>query len=201
MRPYIHKDFLLSTPAARELYHRFWGRPAHFRFSLPFVPPGRSGRTSGSRPSPRCGSRGTTTSGGSCGQTGCRRSSSPGTGDPYEKFLAWARTVEKSVGNPLYAWDPHGIEKLLRGGGAPQQEDRPRHLAGLQRKAARAWLLRPGAHPAEQCKGPVHHRRPGGHLRAPRRHRRRRQASRFRCSPPSGRRPPCTRSRQTSGTG
>ena len=23
MRPYIHKDFLLSTPAARELYHRF----------------------------------------------------------------------------------------------------------------------------------------------------------------------------------
>lgn len=27
-----------------------------------------------------------------------------GNADPYEKFLRWAATVEKSVGNPLYAW-------------------------------------------------------------------------------------------------
>ena len=27
-----------------------------------------------------------------------------GDGDPYQKFLAWADTVEKSMGNPLYHW-------------------------------------------------------------------------------------------------
>ena len=27
-----------------------------------------------------------------------------GGAEPYEKFLAWARTVENLIGNPLYAW-------------------------------------------------------------------------------------------------
>ena len=48
-----------------------------------------------------------------------------GDGDPYEKFLAWARTVEKSVGNPLYAWthmelkNYFGVEELLSEKSAP----------------------------------------------------------------------------------
>ena len=67
------------------------------------------------------------------------------------------------------------LKNYFRVGGTPQREDRPRHLAGLQRKTEGARVLRPGAHPAEKCKGPVHHRRPGGHLRAPRRHLRRRK--------------------------
>ncbi|WP_261805877.1 glucuronate isomerase [Lapidilactobacillus luobeiensis] len=27
-----------------------------------------------------------------------------GDGDDYEKFIAWAKTIEKSIGNPLYEW-------------------------------------------------------------------------------------------------
>ena len=27
-----------------------------------------------------------------------------GNGDPYEKFLAWADTVQNCIGNPLYHW-------------------------------------------------------------------------------------------------
>ena len=27
-----------------------------------------------------------------------------GDGDPYEKFLAWADTVQNCIGNPLYHW-------------------------------------------------------------------------------------------------
>ena len=27
-----------------------------------------------------------------------------GDGDDYEKFVAWAGTIEKAVGNPLYEW-------------------------------------------------------------------------------------------------
>ena len=67
----------------------------------------------------------TTTSGGSCGQTAWPEELITGDGDPYEKFLAWARTVEKSVGNPLYAWthmelkNYFGVEELLSEKSAP----------------------------------------------------------------------------------
>jgi len=27
-----------------------------------------------------------------------------GDGDDYDKFMAWAETIEKSMGNPLYEW-------------------------------------------------------------------------------------------------
>nr|WP_269153685.1 glucuronate isomerase [Limosilactobacillus balticus] len=27
-----------------------------------------------------------------------------GDADDYEKFLAWAETIEKAVGNPVYEW-------------------------------------------------------------------------------------------------
>ncbi len=42
-----------------------------------------------------------------------------GSADPWEKFLAWARTVSKTIGNPLYQWTHlelrryFGIDELL----------------------------------------------------------------------------------------
>ncbi len=49
-----------------------------------------------------------------------------GNADPYEKFLRWAGTVEKSVGNPLYAWthmelkNYFGVTELLNTRTAPE---------------------------------------------------------------------------------
>ncbi|KAF1296652.1 glucuronate isomerase [Enterococcus sp. JM4C] len=48
-----------------------------------------------------------------------------GTGDDYEKFLAWAETIENCIGNPLYVWTHlelkriFGIEELLNRKNAP----------------------------------------------------------------------------------
>ncbi|MGM0126099.1 glucuronate isomerase [Enterococcus sp. AZ194] len=48
-----------------------------------------------------------------------------GTGDDYQKFLAWAKTIEACIGNPLYVWTHlelkriFGIEELLNEENAP----------------------------------------------------------------------------------
>lgn len=49
-----------------------------------------------------------------------------GDADPYEKFMAWAKTIERSVGNPLYEWTHielrrfFGITTLLNTKTAPE---------------------------------------------------------------------------------
>ncbi|GEL14176.1 hypothetical protein LCO01nite_17250 [Lapidilactobacillus concavus] len=49
-----------------------------------------------------------------------------GDGDDYDKFVAWAKTIEKSVGNPLYEWTHlelrrfFGIDDLLTEKSAPK---------------------------------------------------------------------------------
>ena len=124
MRPYIHKDFLLSTPAARELYHRFGeGQPIfdfHCHLSPQEIREDQRFETitqvwlSGDHYKWRL-----------MRANGVPEELITGDGDPYEKFLAWARTVEKSVGNPLYAWthmelkNYFGVEELLSEKTAP----------------------------------------------------------------------------------
>ena len=54
-----------------------------------------------------------------------RKNTSPGDATPYEKFLAWARTVPYTLRNPLYHWTHlelqryFGITELLDETSAP----------------------------------------------------------------------------------
>ena len=86
------------------------------------------------------------------------------TGDapPYEKFLAWARTVPYTLRNPLYHWTHlelqryFGIDELL-------DENAPRGPSGSKanEKLAGGRFNRPGHFAAISHYGAVHYRRPG----------------------------------------
>ena len=60
MKPFMDKDFLLSTPTAQKLYHEYAA-------DMPIIDyhchVGRSSRTAGLRTSPRCGWAATITNG------------------------------------------------------------------------------------------------------------------------------------------
>ena len=135
MKEFITEDFLLSTDAARRLYHEFaanqpildhhchlspkdiaenrrfenlseiWLEGDHYKW--------RAMRANGV-PERYC------------------------TGDvtPYEKFLAWARTVPQTVRNPLYHWTHlelvryFGIKELLNESSAPSIWERANAVLG-----------------------------------------------------------------------
>ncbi len=124
MRPYIHPDFLLPTEAARRLYHSFAAKEPIFDFHCHLSP-------QEIREDARFETITQVWLGGDHYKWRLMRANGvpeeliTGDGDPYEKFLAWARTVEKSVGNPLYAWthmelkNYFGVEELLSEKTAP----------------------------------------------------------------------------------
>ena len=124
MRPYIHPDFLLPTEAARRLYHGFAAQEPIFDFHCHLSP-------QEIREDARFETITQVWLGGDHYKWRLMRANGvpeeliTGDGDPYEKFLAWARTVEKSVGNPLYAWthmelkNYFGVEELLSEKSAP----------------------------------------------------------------------------------
>ena len=124
MRPYIHPDFLLQTEAARRLYHGFAAQEPIFDFHCHLSP-------QEIREDARFETITQVWLGGDHYKWRLMRANGvpeeliTGDGDPYEKFLAWARTVEKSVGNPLYAWthmelkNYFGVEELLSEKSAP----------------------------------------------------------------------------------
>lgn len=124
MRPYIHPDFLLQTEAAHRLYHGFAAQEPIFDFHCHLSP-------QEIREDARFETITQVWLGGDHYKWRLMRANGvpeeliTGDGDPYEKFLAWARTVEKSVGNPLYAWthmelkNYFGVEELLSEKTAP----------------------------------------------------------------------------------
>ena len=74
----------------------------------------------------RSGWRATITNGAPCGPTASTSGTAPATRPPYEKFLAWARTVPHTLRNPLYHWTHlelkryFGIDELLDESSAPR---------------------------------------------------------------------------------
>ncbi|GER65917.1 uronate isomerase [Weizmannia acidilactici] len=61
-----------------------------------------------------------------------------GDAEPYEKFLKWAETIEKSVGNPLYEWTHlelrrfFGIETILNRQTAPEIWEKANQLLATE---------------------------------------------------------------------
>jgi glucuronate isomerase len=117
-RPFIHPDFLLDTPPARELYHRYAESlpiidyhchlsPADIandrRFST-LTEPWLEGDHYKWRAMRTCG---------------VEERYITGTASPWEKFQRWAETVPKTLRNPLYHWThlelhrPFGISDRL----------------------------------------------------------------------------------------
>jgi len=124
MRPFIHDDFLLSTRSARELYHAYAAaQPVidyHCHLSPRDIADNRRFKNlyeiwlEGDHYKWRA-----------MRANGVAEDYCTGAADPYDKFLAWARTVPYTVGNPLYHWTHlelkryFGIDELLNEQSAP----------------------------------------------------------------------------------
>lgn len=101
--PFIHDDFLLRTKTAQRLYHEFAEGEPILDYHT-HLPPEQMARNC------RFGDLAHVWLGGDHYKWRAMRASGVAeqfcTGDapPYEKFLAWARTVPQTLRNPLYHW-------------------------------------------------------------------------------------------------
>ncbi len=149
MADYIHDDYLLQGDAARRLYHEFAQSQPIFDFHCHLSPKEiyedksfphitdvwLSGDHYKWRLMRACG---------------VPEKFVTGDGDPYEKFLYWAGTVEKSVGNPLYAWTHlelkryFGVSQLLNTASAPAIWEQCNRVLAQPGFSARGLILRSG---------------------------------------------------------
>jgi glucuronate isomerase len=131
--PFIHEDFLLTSPAARRLYHEFAkGEPIlDYHCHLPPQDVAANRRfqnlfeiwLEGDHYKWRA-----------MRADGVAERYCTGDASPREKFMAWARTVPHTLRNPLYHWTHlelsryFGIEDLLDESSAPRIWDRANEL-------------------------------------------------------------------------
>ena len=101
--PFIHDDFLLGTKTARRLYHEFAEDQPILDYHT-HLPPAEMAANS------RFGDLARVWLGGDHYKWRAMRANGvperfcTGDAEPYEKFLAWARTVPQTLRNPLYHW-------------------------------------------------------------------------------------------------
>jgi glucuronate isomerase len=138
MRPFIHDDFLLETPAAVELYHRFVR-------DLPIIdyhchlPVAQIAADHVFRSLTEIWLDGDHYKWRAMRADGVAERFCTGDASDWEKFEAWARTVPRTLRNPLYHWThmelkrPFGVEELLDG----------RSARGIYERAG-ALLAEPG---------------------------------------------------------
>ena len=103
MKSFIHDDFLLTNETAKELYHNAAETMPIIDFHNHLSPKEIY--------EDQCYENLTQVwlGGDHYKWRGMRANGVPeklvtGDGDPYEKFLSWAETVQNSIGNPLYHW-------------------------------------------------------------------------------------------------
>jgi glucuronate isomerase len=122
--PFIHDDFLLQTRTARRLYHEVASHEPILDYHCHLRPEDIASNRQfenlfeiwleGDHYKWRA-----------MRTAGVEEALCTGTGDPYDKFLAWARTVPQTVRNPLYHWTHlelkryFGIDTLLDQESAP----------------------------------------------------------------------------------
>jgi glucuronate isomerase len=123
--PFIHEDFLLRTKTACRLYHEFAEDQPILDYHT-HLPPAEMAANS------RFGDLAKVWLGGDHYKWRAMRTNGvterfcTGDAEPYEKFLAWARTVPQTLRNPLYHWTHmelkryFGIDDLLNEKTAPK---------------------------------------------------------------------------------
>lgn len=117
-QPFIHKDFLLQSEPAEELYH-------HYAAHLPIIdyhchlPPGEIEEDINFRNLTHIWLDGDHYKWRALRTCGVDEKFITGDASDKEKFLKWAETVPKTIKNPLYHWthmelkEPFGITELL----------------------------------------------------------------------------------------
>ena len=140
MMPFIHEDFLLSTPAARRLFHEF-AEPEpildyHCHLSPRDIAENRQFKNlfeiwlEGDHYKWRA-----------MRSNGVAERFCTGDAEPFEKFKAWAATVPHTLRNPLYHWTHlelqryFGITELLDEKSAARIWARKKRLGPFRRDA------------------------------------------------------------------
>jgi glucuronate isomerase len=115
---FITEDFLLSNPAARRLYHAFAEHEPIFDYHC-HLPPREIAENRQFRNLTEIWLDGDHYKWRAMRANGVDERYCTGDADPFEKFMAWARTVPSTLRNPLYHWTHlelrryFGIEELL----------------------------------------------------------------------------------------
>lgn len=115
---FITEDFLLTTPTARHLYHAF-AEPEPILDYHCHLPPAEIAQNRTFANLTEIWLEGDHYKWRAMRANGVPEKYCTGDADPFEKFLAWARTVPFTLRNPLYHWTHlelkryFGIEKLL----------------------------------------------------------------------------------------
>jgi len=123
--PFIHEDFLLGNGAARRLYHGFAEDEPILDYHCHLSPRDvASDRTFANLT--EIWLEGDHYKWRAMRANGVAEELCTGAADPYQKFLAWARTVPRTLRNPLYHWTHlelkryFGIDELLDESSAPR---------------------------------------------------------------------------------
>jgi glucuronate isomerase len=138
---FIHEDFLLQSPAARRLYHNY-AEPEPVLDYHCHLPPKDVAENRRFANLFEIWLEGDHYKWRAMRANGVDESLVTGAADPYDKFLAWARTVPATLRNPLYHWTHlelkryFGIEELLDEATAPGVWERANGLlAGEELRA------------------------------------------------------------------
>ena len=126
---FIHDDFLLQSEAARRLYHIYAESEPILDYHS-HLPPADIAADRRFKNLFEPWLEGDHYKWRAMRANGVPESHVTGAAEPYEKFLAWARTVPFTLRNPLYHWTHlelkryFGIDELLDEGSAPSVWDR-----------------------------------------------------------------------------
>jgi glucuronate isomerase len=118
MKPFLDDDFLLKTEPARRLYHEYAAAMPIFDFHS-HLPPNEIAQDTRFETIAKIWLGGDHYKWRALRANGVDERYITGGASDKEKFLAWARTVPKTVGNPLYHWTHlelrryFGIDDLL----------------------------------------------------------------------------------------
>src|SRR6516162_3245963 len=122
--PFIHDNFLLSTKTARRLYHDYAGTEPIFDYHC-HLPPRDIASNRQFHNLYEIWLEGDHYKWRAMRANGIAERYCTGDASPYDKFLAWARTVPCTLRNPLYHWTHlelqryFGITDLLDESSAP----------------------------------------------------------------------------------
>ena len=123
--PFIHADFLLQSKTARRLYHQFAADEPILDYHT-HLPPQQIAENHRFANLAEAWLGGDHYKWRAMRANGVSEEFCTGSAEPYDKFLAWARTVPQTVRNPLFHWTHlellryFGIDELLNEASAPR---------------------------------------------------------------------------------
>jgi glucuronate isomerase len=142
---FIHDDFLLSNETARRLYHEYAEEHPILDYHCHLPPPDLAGNRQFANLF-EIWLEGDHYKWRAMRANGVAEQFCTGNVDPYQKFLAWARTVPNTLRNPLYHWTHlelkryFGIDELLDESSAQRIWDRANELLATEELRAQGIL-------------------------------------------------------------